>query len=223
MDAARDPASKPGDAPAAQAAAAALVGEFVVLRPLVEADAALTLAWRLGARAHLLNVGAQNEADQRRWLGNRPASEKNYIIELPATAASAGVEAEPGQPVGMLSLIGIDPVHCHAESARFLIGDEKAVRGRPVAVEAMKLLYELAFDTLGLHRVFGSVAASNHLMIRWQKYLGMREEGRLRDHYFMNGAFVDAVCLGILADEFRADALPKMKALIAAGRAAGRR
>jgi diamine N-acetyltransferase len=60
-------------------------------------------------------------------------------------------------------------------------------------------------------------------MIRWQKYLGMREEGRLRAHYFMNGAFVDAVCLGILADEFRADALPKMKALIAAGRAAGRR
>ena len=50
----------------------------------------------------------------------------------------------------MLSLIGIDRVNAHAESARFLIGEEDAVKGIPVAVEAMKLLYALACDELGL-------------------------------------------------------------------------
>ena len=123
-----------------------------------------------------------------------------------------------GEPVGMLSLIGIDRVNSHAESARFLIGEEDAAKGVPVAVEAMKLLYELAFDQLGLERVWGLVVDENKRMLKWQRYLGMREEGRLRNHYFIGGRFQDAVCLGILAEEYRGQALPRMKSLIAAGR-----
>jgi RimJ/RimL family protein N-acetyltransferase len=44
----------------------------------------------------------------------------------------------------------------------------------------MKLLYELAFDRLAC--CGGIIAANNTLMIKWQKYLGMKEEGRLRQH-----------------------------------------
>jgi RimJ/RimL family protein N-acetyltransferase len=186
---------------------AALRGEFVSLRPLHEADAGMTLAWRSGDRAGLLNRGAETEADQQAWIRSRPDSEHNFVIEL-----------ADGRPVGMLSLIGVDTVNRHAESARFLIGDEDAVRGVPAAVEAMKLLYELAFDRLGLERVWGMVAADNRLMIKWQRYLGMREEGRLRNHYRIGGRFQDAVCLGILAEEYRGQARPRMEALIAAGR-----
>ena len=119
-----------------------------------------------------------------------------------------------GQPVGMLSLIGVNQANRHAETARFLIGEEEAVKGVPAAVEAMKLLYVLAFDTLGLHRIYGTVTADNALMAKWQKYLGMKEEGRMRDHYFLDGHFQDAIVLGMLADEYRAQALPRMTAMI---------
>jgi RimJ/RimL family protein N-acetyltransferase len=186
---------------------AALRGEFVSLRPLREDDAETTLAWRLSDRAGLLNRGAETAGAQADWIGSRPESERNFVIEL-----------GDGRPVGMLSLIGVDQVNGHAESARFLIGDEDAVRGVPAAVEAMKLLYELAFDQLGLERVWGMVAAENKRMIKWQRYLGMREEGRLRNHYRIGGRFQDAVCLGILAEEYHGQARPRMEALIAAGR-----
>ena len=125
-------------------------------------------------------------------------------------------------PVGTLSLVAIDEIHRHAESGRFLIGEPDKVRGVPAAVESMKLLYDLAFDRLKLVRVFGTVASDNTLMIKWQKYLGMKEEGRLRSHYFLNGKFQDAVCLGILEDEYRRVAEPKMRALIAAVGASAR-
>lgn len=184
-------------------------GEFVALRPLRTDDAALTLAWRTGARAGLLNAGAETVEEQAAWIAGRPASEHNFVIEL-----------SDGRPVGMLSLIGVDPEHRHAESARFLIGDEDAVRGIPAAVEAMKLLYELAFDELGLERVWGTIGSENKLMIKWQRYLGMKEEGRLRRHYFLQDTWQDAVCMGLLADEYRSVALPRMNALIAAGRRA---
>jgi hypothetical protein len=48
--------------------------------------------------------------------------------------------------------------------------------------------------------------------------MGMTEEGRLRRHFYINGRFQDAVCLGILAEEYRNRALPRMNSLIAAAR-----
>jgi len=184
-----------------------LEGEFVRLRPLQVSDAELTYQWRHAERAKYLNRAASSFVDQVRWIESRPTSEQNFIIEL-----------KNGLPVGMISLINIDLVNHHAESSRFLIGDEDAVKGIPAAVESMKLLYELAFDALNLVRISGTVAENNTLMIKWQKYLGMKEEGRLRKHLCQDGQYFDAVCLGVLVDEYRKITVPKMNVLIAAAR-----
>ena len=184
-----------------------LIGEFIKLRPLTVDDAELTLGWRLGARALNLNRGAGTPDQQRAWIASRPDSEMNFIIAL-----------LDGRPLGMVSLIGIDLGNRRAEPARFLIGDEEAARGIPVAVEAMKLIYELAFNTLGLVRVHGLIASDNPAMLKWQTYLGMKVEGRLRNHYYINEHFQDAICVGLLEDEFRRFTLPRMRALLAAGR-----
>jgi RimJ/RimL family protein N-acetyltransferase len=182
-------------------------GEFVDLRPLTVADAAITLRWRLSARSILLNRGAETCEEQAQWIAARPSSEYNFIITL-----------KSGHPIGMLSLLAIDKTNRRAEPARFLIGDEQAASGVPAAVEAMKLLYELAFDELQLLRVYGTVVSNNPLMLKWQKYLGMKEEGRLRRHYFNTSSFHDAIMMGLLVEEYRSVTLPRMQALIAAGR-----
>jgi RimJ/RimL family protein N-acetyltransferase len=185
-----------------------LRGRYVALRPLETRDAETTLRWRLGERAALLNRGATTVEEQRAWIASRPSSERNFVIEL-----------LDGRPVGMLSLIDVDLVHGHAEPSRFLIGEPDAVRGVPAAVEAMLLLYRLAFDELGLHRVYGTIAAQNRQMIKWQAFLGMTEEGRLRDHYVLDGRRQDAVCMGMLEAEYRTVALPRMRALVGDGAA----
>jgi len=188
-----------------------LEGTFVDLRPLVPEDALLTFGWRNNPRARLLNKAPASVEQQEAWIRSRPDSEMNFIIAR-----------KDGRPVGMLSLVGIDKVNRHAEPGRFLIGDEEAVRGIPAAVEAMKLLYELAFDTLYLVRVYGTIAADNRRMAKWQRYLGMREEGRMRRHNFIDGRFQDSLMFGLLAEEYRAETLPRMKSLIAiAGTAPG--
>ena len=184
-----------------------LYGEFVDLRPLDVDDAKMTFAWRQSQRSVKLNRGAQTVEHQTRWIASRPESEYNFAIVL-----------KTGLPVGMVAVTGIDTVHGHAEPGRFLIGDESSVRGIPAAVEAMKLVYELVFDELKLQRVHGTIASDNVLMMKWQKFLGMKEEGRLRKHYFINGHFQDAIMFGMLVDEYRSTALPRMNSLIAAGR-----
>lgn len=180
-----------------------LRGQYVVLRPLRVEDAELTLGWRLSDRTALLNRGACSVAAQAEWIASRPSTELNFVIQL-----------RSGQPVGMLSLVAIDEANRRAEPARFLIGEPEAIRGIPAAVESMKLLYQLAFDQMKLNRVHGTVAADNKSMIRWQKFFGMKEEGRLRQHYLIGGRFRDAICMGMMEDEYRSVALPRMNALI---------
>jgi [ribosomal protein S5]-alanine N-acetyltransferase len=184
-----------------------LNGEFVTLRPLALDDAEKTFVWRHTQRAHNLNKGAETLEAQRAWILSRPNSEYNFIIEL-----------KDGAAVGMLSLVDVDIRNRRAESGRFLIGEEDAVRGIPVAVEAMKLLYEFAFDVLGLVRIYGTIGSNNMPMHKWQTFLGMKEEGRLRRHYFIDGDFQDAICMGLLEDEYRKITLPRMRTLLAAGR-----
>jgi diamine N-acetyltransferase len=184
-----------------------LKGEFVCLRPLVALDAERTFNWRQSKRAALLNSGARSVVEQSLWISSRPNTEYNFVIML-----------NNGLPVGMLSLLGVNMQNQHAETGRFLIGDQEAVVGVPAAVEAMLLLYRFAFETLNLRRVFGTIANDNQLMIKWQVYFGMRREGVLRQHYFIDGKFQDAVCLGLLEDDYREVSLPRMTALIAASR-----
>jgi RimJ/RimL family protein N-acetyltransferase len=151
----------------------------------------------------LLNHGASTVAEQAAWIASRPDTELNFIIQL-----------HSGEPVGMLSLVDIDPTHRRAEPARFLIGEPALAKGLSVAVEALKLLYELAFDVLGLHRLHGVVIAENRQMVKWHSYFGMKEEGRLREHQFISGRFHDVVCFGMMERDFREIALPRMNALI---------
>jgi RimJ/RimL family protein N-acetyltransferase len=182
-----------------------LIGNFANLRPLRADDAELTLRWRSSKRASMLNAGATTIEEQVDWIISRPSNEYNFVIELSS-----------GTPIGMLSLVGVNSINRHAETARFLIGEEEASRGVPVAVEAMKLIYAFAFDDLKLVRLFGTVASGNSLMVKWQKYLGMKEEGCMRNHFFVDGKWQDAVVLGLLVDEYRIQSLPRMNALISA-------
>lgn len=180
-----------------------LEGEFINIRPLETEDAAVTLSWRLSQRARYLNAGAQTVESQEKWISSRGKSEFNFIIELKDKTA-----------VGMIALIDVNDTHRRAEPARFLIGNEKAVEGVPAAAEAEKLLYEFAFDELKLLRLYGTVAADNTKMTKWNKFLGMKEEGRLRNHLYLDGRFMDAIFLGLLEPEYRSITVPRFKSLL---------
>lgn len=159
-----------------------------------------------GTRAILLNQGAETVEQQARCIAGWPASEYNFIIET-----------KSHRPIGMLSLSGIDAVNRVGERGRFLIGNEEGAQGLPAAAEAMKLLYELPFDRLGLRRVWDVVAAGNRRMVKWKTYLGITREGCLREHLLINNHVQDVIVFGLRADDYRLTALP-LQYLIAAAR-----
>ncbi len=174
------------------------------LRPIESHDASLTFNWRTSDKGALLGGAPASLEAQAAWIQSRPESEFNWVIEL----------ASSRQPVGMLSLTNVDTRNRNAQTGRFIIGRDDLVRGKPVAVEAMFLLYCFAFEDLGLHRLYGYIRADNRRMIKWQQYLGMQQEGVWREHLTSGEDFSDAILLGLLARDFAGGVKNRMARMI---------
>jgi RimJ/RimL family protein N-acetyltransferase len=75
--------------------------------------------------------------------------------------------------------------------------------GRGYCTEAGRAMLDYAFSGLGLIRVHAHLLSRNAASARVLQKLGMRCEGRLRQHVQHNNRIEDVEMYGILADEWR--------------------
>src|SRR5215210_8169183 len=73
--------------------------------------------------------------------------------------------------------------------------------GRGYAGEAARAMLELAFGTLGLHRVIGRCDARNDASARLMRRLGMRQEAHFISNEFVKGEWCDELDFAVLEDE----------------------
>lgn len=103
-----------------------------------------------------------------------------------------------GSPVGFLWLFHIDDVAGRGEVGYWIVPEEQ---GKGYATEAAELGLRYLFDERGLHKVVARVLEGNTPSRRVLEKLGFEEEAHLRDHYHVDGEYVDAYLFGLLADE----------------------
>ena len=108
---------------------------------------------------------------------------------------------ESGRLIGSCQLLGVHPIHRHAE-LQVRIGEADA-RGRGYGTQALELLVKFGFVDLHLHRISLQVFADNAVAIRTYEKVGFRREGVLRDAAYVDGRHVDVVIMGILKTDFR--------------------
>lgn len=70
------------------------------------------------------------------------------------------------------------------------------------ASEAARRMARFAFDELGLHRLWSWCIAENTASRRVLGKLGMRQEGRRRDHEYFRGRYWDTLLYGMLEEEW---------------------
>jgi [ribosomal protein S5]-alanine N-acetyltransferase len=73
--------------------------------------------------------------------------------------------------------------------------------GRGYATEAARAIAAFGFDTLGVHRLSARCIADNLASVGVLRKLGMRLEGRVREHEYFQGRWWDSLDWGMLADE----------------------
>jgi RimJ/RimL family protein N-acetyltransferase len=75
--------------------------------------------------------------------------------------------------------------------------------GKGYATDACRTMIEFGFTALRLHRISAAIGPDNAASIAVVRKLGMRHEGRLRDHVFTNGEWRDSELFAILEHEGR--------------------
>ncbi|WP_441247823.1 GNAT family N-acetyltransferase [Kitasatospora sp. McL0602] len=147
------------------------------------------------------DVVTRSAADSRPWRPISPdSSDSPYVVSGPSDEAAcfSVVELATGELVGEALLWGIDT---HNRLAHLGISLRPAFRGRGLGTEVVRALCDYGFTTRGLHRLQLETLTDNAPMIAAARRAGFTLEGTLRRAAWVNGAFVDEVVLGLLADE----------------------
>lgn len=179
----------------------------VGLRPVGEDDRDRLLAWRnspqVAAFMYSDHLIAREEHD--RWfdgLAGHPRR-RDWVVLL------------DDAPVGLTSLVDIDPGQGRATIARYL-ADERA-RGVGVGGFTEFKVADHAFGVLGLRKLWSEVLAGNEAALASHVSSGFQREALFRAHIVKHGQPRDVIGLGLLAEDWR-DHRPRLRArLIAKG------
>ena len=169
------------------------------LRPLVPED--------LGAM-HAIH----SRADVVRWLYWEPRTEAEVRETLtaqitrtrdaPETGVAFAVELlASGEMLGHVSLMVEVPEQRQGECG-FIF--HPGHQGQGYATEAARALLALAFESYGLHRVFGRLEARNVASARVLERLGMRREAHLVENEWVKGEWQSELVYALLEREWRA-------------------
>jgi RimJ/RimL family protein N-acetyltransferase len=173
-------------------------GKQVGLRPIESQDVWLLYRWFNDQRV-LEDLGSghgyfclsmeEEKAVVERMLHDDKAA--HFII----------MKLEGGDPIGLISLAGVDDRNASAE-LRIVIG-EVSEWDKGLGEDAIGVLLNHAFNSKNLHRVWLRVAEYNGRAIASYRKCSFLDEGRSRHDHYHKGEWKDALLMSILDSEFR--------------------
>jgi RimJ/RimL family protein N-acetyltransferase len=101
--------------------------------------------------------------------------------------------------IGIVRLSVIEPAQRGADLGYGLRADRW---GKGYATDAARTVVDFGFATLGLHRVWALCDPRNTGSRRVMEKVGMRYEGRHRDHVYAHGEWRDSLVFAVLEDEW---------------------
>lgn len=169
------------------------VGEKVSLRGVTREDLPVLLAYCNDPEVDLAAGDLPSPVSMERlekWY-------QGLVEQQPVRRFAIDVD---GRIIGTCLLQNVDETAGHAELG-ITIGDQDSW-GHGYGRDAIRILLDYAFRLANLRRVWLGTHAENDRAIRAYRSVGFVEEGRLREHMWLAGKYVDVVIMGILRPEF---------------------
>lgn len=172
--------------------------ERLVLRRLADGDMARIFAYR-------------SQPEVAEWIGGM-ATDVDSLTERFGEGETAVIVEHDGQLIGDL-MVKVQDAYAQREVAERAVGAEAelgwtidpAYHGRGFATEAMRALFGMCFDSLGLHRVMAICFTDNEPSWRLMERLGMRREAHtIKDSLHRDRGWLDGYVYALLAQEWSA-------------------
>ena len=175
-----------------------ILGEKIMLREYKKDDLAHMREWvndpeivdnlsDLFLHAHSLN---ETEAFLQSILNGSPKDQTHFVI----------ADKQTESYIGQIDLIKIDWKNRMTEMG--IVLGKKDLLGKGIGTEAIKLLQCFVFERLNMNRLQLFVHDYNQRAYTCYKKCGFVEEGRSRQHFFINGRYTDLIQMAILREEY---------------------
>jgi len=176
-----------------------IVGTKVALRTYNIADAEEIYKWRhdshttvwMGRKFRYLPTLDEIRASLQKVISSSDSDSLYFAISDPYSS----------KYLGGIDLTSIDLTDRNGVLS--IVISTEPNRGKGFGSEAIRLLLDHTFLNMNLHKVILNVDARNSVAVNCYKRIGFREEGRQRDHSFVDGRFSDVLLMSILESEFR--------------------
>lgn len=156
-------------------------------------------------------VAYQGREDVCRYLLHGPRSREDLLPRIAEWGAATRVTRDDDylQLAIQLERRVIGHMYLQLASAENLQGEigwtlHPDFFGRGYATEASRAILDLAFDTIGLHRMRAELDPRNDASIALSLRLGMRHEATFRQDLWSKGEWADTGVYAILAEEWAA-------------------
>jgi RimJ/RimL family protein N-acetyltransferase len=145
-----------------------------------------------------LDWGPSTEEEERAFIGETIHARQ----EVPRTRWDLAVAlADTDRVIGSCRIWIESAQHGEASIGYTLA---RASWGHGFATEVARGLLRFGFETLRMHRIYAIVEPENVASARVLEKVGMRREGRLREHRYAKGRRRDSVLYAMLAPEWAA-------------------
>ncbi|WP_239516140.1 MULTISPECIES: GNAT family protein [unclassified Streptomyces] len=156
--------------------------------------------------ADLLAIYGDPEATRHLSFEPRTRDQAQGIIDRSIASAKDTPRTEyclAITPLGEHRLIGYARLATEPQQAATIgFALNPAEWGKGLGTETVHLLCTLGFKALGLHRIWAARSPLNEASARTLLRAGMTEDGRIRDHVFVHGAWRDSITYSILEHEW---------------------
>lgn len=172
-----------------------LEGRNITLRPLKMSDWEKTIQWRndIGIKEMaMMHPFPITEMIEKEWYENILKSINDKTIYF-------AVAKKDDTPIGFIMLNKIS--YMHRNCALGIVIGEKEEQGKGFGKEAIELIRDYAFNTLNINKITVEVIGTNRNAISFYEKLGFIEEGRLRQHFFVEGKYHDVIILAKFREE----------------------
>jgi RimJ/RimL family protein N-acetyltransferase len=185
-----------------------LKGDRLYLRPLKESDITDEyLSWLSDPTVtrHLeVGIFPENAASVRQWLKGMQSGAAAFAFAI--------IDKATGRHIGNIALYdvnyvmhGVDdgkPGWEHRNVGTGIIIGRKEFWGKGYGTEAHHLVFDYAFRHLKIHKVVHRPVGDNVGSYKMVTKLGLKYEGVLRKHVFIDGEFRDIIVMGMFKEDY---------------------
>ncbi|NLI91144.1 MAG: GNAT family N-acetyltransferase [Peptococcaceae bacterium] len=170
-----------------------LKGKITTIRPLETDDLDLLYEW-------------YNDQEFSYWVsGNWPYATlmRREEIERKMYEEDEHRYAVTDHQGNLIGSVGFDEVNIPARSAKLYIGiGSKECWGKGYGTDALQVFIRFLFNQWNFHRLCAETWQENVRALSCYQKLGFIVEGNLREAYYIDGNYYDAVILGLLKRDF---------------------